>query len=301
MTLHFIGIGERIMGDLAIALHQQGHTVTGSDDTLAEPTLQRLESSGLLPATPGWLPQKMTQALDQVVVGRQVQVDNPELQAAQQQGLPVCSYAEYIYTYAQDKQRIVVTGGAEKSLLCVVALHVLTYLRKEFDYVVDARALASSVHLSDAPIILLEADAAPPSPTDLQPQSVRYQHNVLLVSGIGWEANKSYPTLETYLQYVSGLADASPKSGTLIYCEENSHIKAIGSQARADVKQAPYQAHPHRHAGEQAYLVTPQGDIPFPYADKAAMQAVAGAQQLTRNLAITDQQFYEALATFRVA
>ena len=299
MKLHFIGIGERIMGDLAATLCQQGHTVTGSDATFAALTRQRLASRGLMPEQAGWFPQKIKPALDQVIVGRQVHTANPELQAVQQQGLPSCAYAEYIYAYAQDKQRMVITGEA-KTLVCVLALHVLAGLHKAFDYVVDAPSLEASVQLSDAPIILLEGDAAPSSPIDLQPQSLRYQHHLVLLGGIDWQASATYPTLATYWQYVNSLADASPKGGTLIYCVEDSLVKNIGSQPRTDVKHEHYQAHPHRHEGAQAYLITPQGDIPFPYADMASLRAVAGAQQLVRNLAITDQQFYEALATFWV-
>ena len=300
MKIHFIGIGERMMGDLAVALCEQGHTVTGSDATFADLTGQRLASSGLMPAHPDWFPQKIAQGLDKVIVDRQVHADNPELQAAQQLGLPICAYAEFIYVYAQDKQRMVITGGEEKTLIGILALHVLGYLHKAFDYVVNAPTLAASVQLSDAPIIILEGDAAPSSRIDLQPQSLRYQHNLVLISGISWKASATYPTLATYLQYVTRLADASPKGGTLLYCEEAPLVKNIGSKPRADVRNESYKAHPHRHEGTQAYLITPQGDIPFPYADIASMRAVAGAQQLVRNLALTDQQFYEALATFRL-
>lgn len=274
MRIHFIGIVERIMGDLAAALQTQGHMITSSE---------KADLAG--------------QAIDQVIVGRQVPADHPVLQAAQQQGLPISSYAEFIYTYAQDKQRIVVVGK-EKTLICLLVLHVLRQLHKTFDYIVDTPQLPTSVQLSNAPVIILEGDAAPSSPIDLQPQSLRYQHHILLLSSLDWEANGTYPTIESYLQYITRLADTSPKSGSIIYSEEDKLVKNIATEPRADVKAEAYPAHPHRQVGEQVYLLTPQGELPFPAAALAAMQAVAAAQQLVRNLAITDQQFYEALATF---
>lgn len=299
MRIHFIGIGECMMGDLAGALCLQGHTVTGSDEHFSASLLPRLKDSGLMPAQPGWFPAKIKHGLDKVIVGRQVHADNPELLAAQQLGLSLCSYPEYIYAYAQDKRRVVITGGEEKTLLCRLVLHVLAYLRKAFDYAVDAPALATRVRLSDAPIIILEGDAAPSSSIDLRPQSLCYQHNVVLIGGIGWVASATYPTLAAYLQYVTSLADASPKGGVLIYCEEDKAVKSIGSKARADVKPEAYKA--HRHKGAQGHLITPQGAVPFPYTDVASMRAVAGAQRLVRNLGITDERFYGALASFRVA
>ncbi len=300
MSIHFIGMGERIMGDLAATLCQQGHKITGSDVSFSKHTLHSLANVALTPEQPGWFPQKIQQDLDKVIVGRKVHPDNPELQAAQRLGLPICSHAEYIYNYARDKQRIVITGGEEKTLLCVLVLHVLGHLHKAFDYVVDSSVLEASVQLSNAPIIILEGDVDPSSPINSQSQSSCYQHNMVLISGIGWESSHVHPTLATYLKQVTELADASPKGGTLIYYEEDSLVRDIGSQARTDVKGVPYKAHPHRYEDGQVYLIAPQKDVPFQYADAASMGAVVGAQQLLRNLAVQDQQFYEALVTFFV-
>lgn len=278
MEVLLMGMEERVMRDLATALQAQGHTVTNGE--AASPNLAE-------------------QAIDQVIVGRQVQPKHPVLQAAQQQGLPICSYPEFIYAHAQDKQRIVITGQ-EKNLICLLVLHVLKQLHKPFDYVVDTPALATSVQLGDAPIIILEGDAAPSSPIDLEPKSLRYQHHILLLGTTHWEISETYPTLEAYQQYITHLADASPKSSTLIYGEKYALIQAIVSVPRADVKMETYGAYPHRQEGTQIYLVTPQGDVPFPTADPAALRAVAAAHRLLSHLAITDHQFYEALATFRV-
>lgn len=276
MRIHFIGIGERIMCDLAAVLSTQGHTITNSEESTTD-------LGG--------------QAIDQVIVGRQVQTAHPALQAVQQQGLPLCSYPEFIYNQAHSKQRIVVVGE-EKNLTCLLILHVLGQLHKAFDYVVDA-PLATSVQLSDAPVIILEGDAAPSSSIDLQPQSLRYQHHILLLGTMPWEASEAYPALATYRQYVTRLADASPKSGTIIYCEEDKLVQAIARAPRTDVKVAAYGVHPHRQGDAQVHLVTPQGAIPFSYTTPAALRAVAGAHQLMRHLGITDQQFYKTLATFQ--
>jgi UDP-N-acetylmuramate: L-alanyl-gamma-D-glutamyl-meso-diaminopimelate ligase len=88
MRIHFIGMGDRIMGDLATALCQKGHQVTGSDLSFSKLALSGLESMGLVPEQLGWFPQKITSSLDKVIVGRQVYPNNPELLAAQQLGLP---------------------------------------------------------------------------------------------------------------------------------------------------------------------------------------------------------------------
>ena len=63
MNIHFIAIGGSAMHNLAIALHNKGYHVTGSDDTIHDPSKSRLEKKGLLPEAFGWFPEKITSRL----------------------------------------------------------------------------------------------------------------------------------------------------------------------------------------------------------------------------------------------
>lgn len=49
MKIHFIAIGGSAMHNLAIALQQKGYQITGSDDTIHDPSKTRLANKGLLP------------------------------------------------------------------------------------------------------------------------------------------------------------------------------------------------------------------------------------------------------------
>ena len=94
---HFIAIGGSAMHNLALALHQQGHTITGSDDEIYEPALSRLTQRGFIPPEMGWFPQRIHANLDAVILGMHARADNPELARAQEMGLPIYSYPEFIY------------------------------------------------------------------------------------------------------------------------------------------------------------------------------------------------------------
>ena len=59
MRTHFIAIGGAAMHNLALALHNKGYKVTGSDDAIFEPSKSRLEKRGLLPNEMGWFPEKI--------------------------------------------------------------------------------------------------------------------------------------------------------------------------------------------------------------------------------------------------
>ena len=108
MRIHFIAIGGSAMHNLAIALHRNGHQITGSDDSIYEPSRSRLEKEGLLPQSMGWDPTRIDANLDAIILGMHAKEDNPELLAAKALSINIYSYPEYLL-YAdfqrEDKKR----------------------------------------------------------------------------------------------------------------------------------------------------------------------------------------------------
>lgn len=97
MRVHFIAIGGSAMHNLAIALHKKGYLVSGSDDEVFEPSKSRLNKYQLLPERDGWFPETITNELDAVILGMHARQDNPELLRAQELGLKIFSYPEYLF------------------------------------------------------------------------------------------------------------------------------------------------------------------------------------------------------------
>ena len=114
MNVHFIAIGGAAMHNLAIALHNKGYEVSGSDDTIFEPSKSRLDAKGLLPQDFGWYPEKITSNLDAVVLGMHAKADNSELIKAQELDLKIYSYPEFLYEQAKGKTRVVIGEVTEK-------------------------------------------------------------------------------------------------------------------------------------------------------------------------------------------
>ena len=89
MNIHFIAIGGSAMHNLAIALHNKGYLVTGSEATIHDPSKSRLENKGLLPEEFGWFPEKISEDLDVIILGMHAKKNNPELLKAQALGLKI--------------------------------------------------------------------------------------------------------------------------------------------------------------------------------------------------------------------
>ena len=139
MRIHFIAIGGAAMHNLAMALHQKGYEVTGSDDTIFDPSKSRLKSLGLLPDSFGWYPDRITNDLDAIILGMHAKIDNPELLRAQELGLKVYSYPEFLYEQAKNKTRVVIGGSHGKTTITAMILHVMNYHGRDVDYMVGAQ------------------------------------------------------------------------------------------------------------------------------------------------------------------
>ena len=159
--VHFIAIGGSAMHNLAIALHQKGYKVSGSDDEIFDPAKSRLEKYGLLPDTIGWNPERITSDLDAVILGMHARIDNPELLRAKELGIRIFSYPEYLYEQSKHKTRVVIGGSHGKTTVTAMILHVLQYAGVKTDYMVGAQleGFEVMVRLSDdAGVMVLEGD-----------------------------------------------------------------------------------------------------------------------------------------------
>lgn len=229
MRVHFIAVGGAAMHNLAIALHLNGFIVSGSDDAIYEPSKSRLKANGIYPELEDWQPQLITKELDAVILGMHARVDNPELLKAQELGLPIYSYPEYVYQQSVNKKRIVVGGSHGKTTITSMILHVLNYYKKSFDYLVGAQieGFDNMVKLSDAPLIVIEGDEYLASPIDRRPKFHLYKAHVGIISGVAWDHINVFPTFENYKEQFSLFIDTIEPNGKLIYCEEDQVLKDL--------------------------------------------------------------------------
>lgn len=298
--VHFIAIGGSVMHDLALHLHDKGLIVSGSDDEIYDPAKSALASKGLLPEEFGWFPEKITDDIDAIILGMHARPDNPELQKAKALGLKLFSYPDYIYEQSKEKQRIVIAGSHGKTTITSMILHVMQQLDRTFDYVIGARTSTVSglVKLSDAPIIVIEGDEYLTSPIDRSPKFLKYHHHIGLISGIAWDHYNVFPTLDDYVKQFELFADASPKAGNLIYCEEDDLATVIGRKERPDVNRIEYRTHPHRIENGQTYLDTEYGEVPVQLFGYHNMQNLSGALEVCKRIGVTKKEFYQAVASF---
>ena len=310
------------MHNLAIALCQKGITVTGSDDEIFDPAKSRLEKYGLLPKEEGWHPERITPDLDAVVLGMHARIDNPELLRAQELGLKIYSYPEYLYEQSKDKLRIVVGGSHGKTTTTAMILHVLAHCGIEADYMVGAqlKGFEVMVRLSHtAKVMVIEGDEYLTSPIDRRPKFHLYKPNVAIVTGIEWDHINVFPTFDIYREQFAKFIDliepvtyssvgltaaTSPnlgevqKCGVLIYCDEDKEVHRVAVEnQRADIQKLPYVCPEHRVVRGVTYI----GNTALKIFGHHNLLNLTAARLACRQVGVTDVQFDEAISTFEGA
>lgn len=231
------------MHNLALALHQKGFTVTGSDDEFFEPSKSRLEKAGLLPAEVGYFADRITPDLDAVILGMHATDDNPELKRARELGIAVYSFPEYLYEQTKNKLRIIVGGSHGKTTTTSMIMHVLRKLGRKFDYMVGAQiaGFETMVGLSEeSDIAVFEGDEYLSSALDPTPKFHHYHPNVAIITGIAWDHINVFPTFENYVSQFQIYADKIERGGKLIYFADDETICNIVKNLRSDVEAIPY-------------------------------------------------------------
>ncbi|MDF2157847.1 Mur ligase family protein [Algoriphagus sp. CAU 1675] len=297
---HFIAIGGAVMHNLALALVKKGYGVSGSDDEIYEPSRTRLEKSGILPEKLGWFPEKITNDLDGIILGMHARIDNPELIRAQELGIPVYSFPEFIYNQSTDKKRVVIAGSHGKTSITSMILHVLKEQGQDFDYLVGAQieGFDLMVRLSNAPVIIIEGDEYLTSPLDRTPKFFHYKHDIVLVSGIAWDHYNVFPDFEEYKDQFQKLMDMTPESGELIYCEVDPLVKKAAETSPNKSKKTAYKSHPALIKDGKTFLQTEMGPVPIQIFGDHNLQNLQGAMNICLSLGLSEEQFYESIQTF---
>lgn len=302
MKIHFIAIGGSVMHQLAIALHNKGYAISGSDDEIFDPAASNLQKYDIFPKKLGWHPEKITKNLDAVILGMHARKNNPELLAAQQLNIPIYSFPEYIYEQSKNKKRVVIGGSHGKTSITAMIMHVLQYWDYEFDYLVGAKLAGFdySVKITDAPIIILEGDEYLTSPLHPVPKFHCYHPNIALLSGIAWDHINVFPTFENYVSQFKIFAAGIEAEQTLIYNKEDDLLKEIAQEA-SHLKTIAYHSPDYTTEDGRFNLLWNSQKIPLQIFGKHNLQNLEGARLVCRQLGVSDPQFFAAIRKFKGA
>jgi UDP-N-acetylmuramate: L-alanyl-gamma-D-glutamyl-meso-diaminopimelate ligase len=303
MKIHFIAIGGSAMHNLAIALHKKDFLVTGSDDEVFEPSKTRLQKHNLLPSIMGWHPDRITTDLDAVILGMHARPDNPELLKAQELGIRVYSYPEYLYQQTKQKKRVVIAGSHGKTTITSMLLHVLKTLEFKFDFMVGAqiKGFDTMVELSDeSDVAIFEGDEYLSSPIDKRPKFLWYRPHIALITGVAWDHINVFPTQEAYNEQFYHFAETIESGGTLVY-QKNDAVLCDVARKFSDGDAIPYDVVASVNQDGKTVVREGDRDVGLQIFGQHNLQNLAGALAVARKLGISEADFFDTMQSFEGA
>ena len=266
MKIHFITQGEPFLQALIeglSSLHEVSESVSGA------------------------MPTSDTEA---VVIAQGISTSDPQWQKAQELQLPIYSYGAFLYQLHKLKTRVVVTGTQGREEIAAMVLHTMEYFSKEIDYFLETPIgdTPSCKYSSEAEFVLIEGNDTP-TQIEQVPIFQLYRPTLALISRI--EEDKQ----QAYADFINTLT----KGGILLYNEEDAVLKAVVENTENQLRLMPYGTAPHQQSGGTTYLITPEGEMPLMISGEENMNYLSGAKWLCQNLGIDEQDFYEAMQTFK--
>ena len=301
MNIHFIAIGGSAMHNLAIALHNGGHSITGSDDQIFEPSRGRLALKGLLPEVEGWYPEKVHEGLDAIILGMHAREDNPELARAQELELPIFSYPEFLYEISKSMTRVVIAGSHGKTTTTAMVLHVMNHVGQPTNYMVGAQleGFDCMVELeSGSEFMVMEGDEYLSSPIDRRPKFHLYRPNITVITGIAWDHINVFPTFESYVDQFRKYLETIEPGGALIYNERDLELVKLVEETSAPVKTFSYNLPRFEIHDGQTFIETEEGMMPLQIFGEHNLSNLEAARWICLEMGVQEDAFYDAILSF---
>jgi UDP-N-acetylmuramate--alanine ligase len=300
--LHFIGIGGAGMGGIAEVMHRIGYAVSGSD--LQKNHITRRLSALGIKIHHGHAPEHV-QGNDVVIISSAVTEQNPEVQAARAQQIPVVPRAEMLGELMRFRQGIAIAGTHGKTTTTSLIASILAEGGLDPTFVIGGRLNSVGTHasLGSGEYLVAEADESDASFLYLKPV-------MAVVTNIDADHMETYHNdfnqlRQTFLKFLRSL----PFYGLAVVCIDDpvieellpaltKPIKTYGLSARAEIHATEI----HQRQGKTQFTVLHEQshwlDITLNLPGKHNVRNALAAIAIAHEVGVTDNAIIKALQTF---
>ena len=218
--IHFVGIGGIGMSGIAELLRNIGYQVSGSDLNRS-PTTDRLSRLGCTVSIGHH--GDFIDGADVIVASSAIDANNPEIQAARQQGIPVVMRAEMLAELMRLKPYgIAIAGSHGKTSTTSMVSWIMATAGLDPTIVVGGKVdcLGGNAKLGDSEFMVAEADESDGSFLKLSP-------TLEVVTNIDFEHPDFYRDIDQVKAAFLAFIDKIPFYGAAIICLDDEHIAEI--------------------------------------------------------------------------
>jgi UDP-N-acetylmuramate: L-alanyl-gamma-D-glutamyl-meso-diaminopimelate ligase len=184
--------------------------------------------------------------------------------------------SQQLYQQTKNKTRVVICGDTRKMSIAMV-LHVLHYLNRHVDSVLESTSQISLVDDND--FVLIEADE----------NAHELNANIALLS------TQINDNKLTTIQFI----DSITNGGILVYNEEDEVLKKLVEESSKPIQKYPYQTPKHTLENDVVFLNTNEGKLPLKITQNN-LENLMGVKWVCQHMGIDEDDFYEAIGSFKI-
>lgn len=286
--VHFVGIGGAGMSGIAEVLLNLGFDVSGSDikETSVVKRMTSLGAKVLI----GHSPENVADA-DVVVVSTAIDKENPEIQRAREQHIPIVRRAEMLAELMRFRYGIAVAGTHGKTTTTSLVASVLAEGDLDPTFVIGGRlnSANSNARLGESRYLVAEADESDASFLHLQPM-------MAVVTNIDADHMSTYHgdferLKETFIEFLHHL----PFYGLAVLCVDDAVIKSVLDSVQRPIASygfaddADYQATEVSYEGSQSYFTVLRPENKTPLQVTLNLPGAHNVQNALAAISIADQ------------
>lgn len=223
--IHLVGVGGFGMSAIARVLLQQGYTVSGSD--LRANALTRALSAEGATIYEGHAATQVAGA-DLVVTTSAAPADNPEVAAAQAQGIPVLRRRDLLGAMMAGRTGIAIAGTHGKTTTTALLVHTLRTAGLPPTYIVGGVLgnTGDNAGVGASDYFVIEADEYDYMFLGLRPQ-------IAAILNIEHDHPDMFPTRADVLRAFAQFADRLDADGLLVACADDAGAASLAEARRA--------------------------------------------------------------------
>jgi UDP-N-acetylmuramate--alanine ligase len=217
--IHFVGIGGIGMSGIAEVLNNLGYQVSGSDLAQSETTL-RLKSLGCTISIGHGA--RNVEGADVVVFSSAVRMDNPEMVAARQAGIPFIPRATMLNELMRMKYGIAIAGSHGKTTTTSMVATIMAEAKLDPTVVIGGKldSLGTNARLGEGDYLVAEADESDGSFLQLTP-------TIAVITNVDNEHMDYYETFDKLQKAFQTFLEKVPFYGRAILCLDDPEVAAL--------------------------------------------------------------------------
>ena len=238
-SVHFIGIGGSAMASAAVAMHERGYLVTGSDQSQIYPPMSTFLSDRKIAVMTGYAESNLAHKPDLVVIGNAVSRGNPEAEAVLEAKMHYCSLPELLKEFfIRGRRSLVVCGTHGKTTTTSLLTWVLETAGLNPSFLIGGipRNFGQGARFTDSEWFVIEGDEYDTAFFDKRSKFVHYLPEVAIINNLEFDHADIFRDVAEIQLSFRRMVNLIPRNGLLLANGDEANLAPVIQVQHCPVK-----------------------------------------------------------------